>query len=136
MSANKKAGTLYETLFIAESLSNGLDVSTTVGDYSQYDCIVDNGSKLHRVQIKGTQYKQTSGYSITTAMGARQSQKNLYADNAFDFLAALVISKGVRYWYIIPKEAIGSSISVKLYPNPTSKAKYEKFRHAWDLICS
>lgn len=136
MSINKKAGTLYETLFIAESLSNGLDVSTTVGDYSQYDCIVDNGSKLHRVQIKGTQYKQASGYSVKIAMGTKRSKKNIYAEDAFDFLAALVISKGVKYWYIIPKEIIGNCISIKLYPNPTSKAKYEKFRHAWDLICS
>ena len=136
MSVNKKAGTLYETIFITESLMRGLDVSTTIGDYSQYDCIIDNGNKLFRIQVKGTRSRQSkTGFKIVVAMGARKSEKNKYADDAYDMLAALVVKDGERHWYIIPKADIGDIMSLKLFPNPTSKGKWEKYRHAWDLIC-
>lgn len=137
MSKNKRAGTLYETMFITDALTHGLDVSTTIGDYSQYDCIVDNGGSLARIQVKGTQYRQSkTGYSITVGMGARTSEKHHYAKNAFDVLAALVISGGERFWYLIPKKAIGNRISIKLFPNPESEGMWEKYRHGWNLICS
>lgn len=136
MSFNKRAGTLYECMFISEALSHGLDVSTTVGDYSQYDCIIDNNGKLQRVQIKGTQYKGRGGFNITTAMGAKTSEKNPYSKDAFDILAALVISGGEKFWYIIPKDKIGGLLSIKLFPTPSSKGKWEKYRHGWNLICS
>jgi hypothetical protein len=137
MSNNKRAGTLYETIFIADALTHGLDVSTTVGDYSQYDCIVDSNGNLSRVQIKGTKYRQSkTGFCITVGMGAKTSEKNHYAKNAFDILAALVIAEGERFWYLIPKSEIGNRLSIKLFPNPDSKGRWEKYRHGWNLICS
>lgn len=136
MSANKRAGSLYEQIFIYESLARGLDVLTTVGDYAQYDCVVDNGKKLHRVQVKGTACRQSkSGFGITVGMGSRSSEKKRYALNAWDFLAAVVVKNGERFWYIIPRSAIKSRLTIKLYPNPDSKGIWEKYRHGWDLIC-
>ena len=135
---NKKAGTLYEQMFLVEALSRGLDVSVPVGDYSQYDAIVDSGGKLIRVQIKGTatERKDRNGaFSITCAMGSKASQKTRYSDSSYDVLAALVVSNGDRFWYIIPRTAVGSNLSIKLFPNPQSKGKWEKYRHGWDLIC-
>ena len=136
MSANKRAGALYEQMFICESLSRGLDVAATIGDYSQYDCIVDNGRKLFRVQVKGTACKQSkTGYSITVGMGARSSEKKHYSDDAWDYLAALVLKNGERFWYIIPRSQIKRQLPIKLFPHPQSKARWEKYRHGWDLIC-
>ena len=138
MSDNKRAGTYFEQLFICECLSKGLDVSVPIGDYNQYDAIIDTGKKLLRVQVKGTASKRRdrrNGYSITTGMGAKASEKKRYQQNAYDLLAALVISDGYQHWYIIPRDHVGTNLSIKLFPSPNSKARWEKYRHGWDLIC-
>lgn len=138
MSDNKRAGTLYEQMFVVEALSRGLDISVPVGDYSQYDAIIDNGSSLVRCQVKGTasERKDRSGaFSISCGMGNKTSQKSRYKDTAYDLLVALVLKGGDRFWYIIPRSAVGSNLTLKLFPNPTSQGKWEKYRHGWDLIC-
>lgn len=138
MSNRKKLGTTYEVAFKLEALSQGLDVCPAEGDYLPYDCIVDNGKKLFRVQVKGTSYKQpkkNSEYMVTTAMGAKASKKSAYSTYAYDVLACCVDTGDARIWYIIPKKQIGTRLSIKLFPNPTSKGQWEKYRHGWDLIC-
>ena len=138
MSCNKKQGSIYEVAFKLEALNHGLDVCPTEGDYLPYDLIVDNKKELFRVQVKGTATKQKAKkceYMVTTAMGAKTSQKNRYAENAYDILACCVDTGNARIWYLIPKSEIGSRLSIKLFPNPTSKGQWEKYRHGWDLIC-
>ena len=138
MSNRKKLGTIYEAAFRLEALSLGLDVCPAEGDYLPYDCIIDNGKKLYRVQVKGTSYKQpykTCEYMVTTAMGAKSSKKTPYTDNAYDILACCVDTGDARIWYIIPKAKIAKRLSIKLFPNPTSIGQWEKYRHGWDLIC-
>jgi hypothetical protein len=138
MSERKKIGTMYEALFKAEALKHGLDISPSEGDYMPYDCIIDNGKKLLRVQIKGTSFRQrgkTNAYMVTTAMGAKTSQKTHYAENAYDILACCVNTGDATYWYIIPKNKIGKRLSINLFPNPSSKGQWEKYRHGWNLIC-
>lgn len=135
---NKQAGCLYEQMFVVEALSRGFDISMPVGDYSQYDAIIDNGGKLIRVQIKGTASERkdrAKAYSITCGMGAKTSKKIRYTDDAYDILAALVLKDGDRFWYIIPRKEVGTNLTLKLFPNPTSQGRWEKFRHGWDLIC-
>lgn len=138
MSHRKKLGTIYEVAFRLEALHRGLDVCPAEGDYLPYDCIVDNGKNLFRIQVKGTSYKhaeKSCQYMVTTAMGAKTSKKTHYSKNAYDILACCVDTGNARIWYIIPKEKIGNRLSVKLFPNPTSKGQWEKYRHGWDLIC-
>jgi hypothetical protein len=138
MSDNKKAGTYYEQLFICECLSKGIDVSVPIGDYNQYDAILDTGEELLRVQVKGTASKRkdrSNGFSITTGMGRQTSKKTRYSDGAYDILAALVISNDSSYWYIIPKSHVGTNLTLKLFPYPNSKGRWEKYRQAWDFIC-
>lgn len=132
---NKRMGTLYEQMFTTEALKRGLDISNTVGDYSPYDFIIDNGRKLIRIQVKGTQAPQKSGYKITVAKGNSMNEKVARDPDSFDFIAAVVMAEGDAHWYIIPEDEIGAKLSIKLFVNPKSKAKYEKFKHGWDLIC-
>lgn len=138
MSHRKKLGTLYEAAFKYEALNRGLDVCSAEGDYLPYDCVVDNGKKLFRIQVKGTSYKQPNKkteYMVTTAMGAATSKKTHYAKDAYDILVCCVDTGNERFWYLIPKDKIGTRLSIKLFPNPTSKGQWEKYRHGWDLIC-
>ncbi len=135
MSYNKRAGTLYEQMFATEALIRGLDVSNTIGDYSPYDCIVDNGKKLMRIQVKGTQARQQSGFKVTVAKGNSLGQKVARGPNCFDFMAAVVMTGGDAHWYIVPEAKISSQMTVKFFVNPNSKGKFEKYKHGWDLIC-
>ena len=50
---------------------------------------------------------------------------------SFDFLAAYVVFEDA--WYIIPLEKIQGMMDVMLYPK-LKKAKYEKYREAWNLL--
>jgi hypothetical protein len=136
MSNNKRAGTLYESMFKVEAMKRGLHVSETEGDYLPYDCIVDNGTNLFRIQVKGTASPRgKTGYSIGTAMGAKTSEKNRYNDNDFDVLAALVVGDGATHWYLIPRDKLGKNLTIKLFPTGVSKGRWERYRHSWDLLC-
>lgn len=136
MSTQKRAGTLYESMFKVEAMKRGLHVSEAEGDYLPYDCIVDNGKKLFKVQVKGTASKRSNtGYSITTGMGAKTSEKHRYGDSAFDILAALVVGDGNQHWYLIPRDKLGKNLTIKLYPTAMSRGRWEVYRHSWDLIC-
>lgn len=135
MNSNKRAGTIYEQMFATEALIRGLDVSNTLGDYSPYDCIVDNGKRLLRIQVKGTSSQQVSGYKVTVAKGNSKRQKIPRGPDCFDYLAAVVMAGGDTHWYIVPESEIANQMTVKFFPNPLSKAKFEKYKHGWDLIC-
>ena len=136
MSINKKAGTLYEQIFICEALQKGLNVSVPIGDYLPYDLVIDNGKKLQRIQVKGTSHKQSSGYKVTIGKGNSLSRKKVRDKDSFDILAIVVMENGNRHWYLIPERSIGNIISLKVFPNPESKGKYEKYKHGWNLICT
>tara|TARA_B100001093_G_scaffold499565_1_gene548938 strand:- start:591 stop:998 length:408 start_codon:yes stop_codon:yes gene_type:complete len=133
---NKQSGTLYEQLFIAEAMKRGLHVSEVKGDYLPYDVVIDNGKKLIKVQVKGTRCKQgTSGYKITVGKGNSLAKKTVRDANSFDILAAVVVADGARHWYLIPEDKFPKVITLRLAPSPTSKGKYEVYKHGWDLIC-
>jgi hypothetical protein len=135
MKSNKIVGTLYEKMFAVEALSRGLSLSDTVGDYLPYDCIVDNGRELLRIQVKGTRSKQASGYKVTVAKGNSRNGKVARDLDAFDYIACVVVADGNSYWYIVPEKIIEKKMSMKFFLNPLSKGKYEKYKHGWDLIC-
>lgn len=135
MRSNKAVGTLYEKMFAVEALSRGLSLSDTVGDYLPYDCIVDNGRELLRIQVKGTRAKQASGYKVTVAKGNSHGEKVLRDADSFDYIACVVMADGNAHWYIVPEKIIESKMSMKFFLNPLSKGKYEKYKHGWDLIC-
>jgi len=132
---NKQAGTLYESMFKTEALKRGIAVSAPEGDYLPYDVIVDNGKRLQRIQVKGTGSKQSSGYKVTIGKGNSLSQKKARDKDSFDVLAVVVVANGEHFWYLIPESAIGSNITLKVFLNPDSRGKYEKYKHGWDLIC-
>lgn len=48
----KKQGDVSQAYFLARCLEIGWTVSVPVGDCDRYDCIIDRGSGLERVQIK------------------------------------------------------------------------------------
>ena len=121
-------------MFAVEALKRSLHISDPKGDYMPYDFILDNGKDLHRVQVKGTRSSQVSGWKITVGKGNSLGKKAPYPKDSYDFLAAVVMNEGSSIWYIIPEKLI-TTITIKLFCDPRSKGKWEKYKHAWDLIC-
>lgn len=135
----KRKGNLYEQTFFTEALTRNLEVFTPLGDYLPQDCLVMNqAGKIFKVQIKGTKDKvfdKANGglgrYMITTATGT--SKKMTLDCTKVDILAAYI--EAIPTWYIIPCLEINQAIRISLYAhNPSSKAKHEKYREAWDLF--
>jgi len=135
----KRKGNLYEQTFFTEALTRNLEVFTPLGDYLPQDCLVMNqAGKIFKVQIKGTKDKvidKANGglgrYMITTATGT--AKKMTLDCTKVDVLAAYVES--IPTWYIIPCLEINQALRISLYAhNPSSKAKHEKYREAWDLF--
>ena len=135
----KRRGSLYEQTFFTEALSRNLEVFTPLGDYLPQDCLVMNqAGKIFKVQIKGTKdkvidkaNKGLGRYMITTSTG--RSKKESLDCTKVDILAAYI--EAIPTWYIIPCLEINQAVRISLYAhNPSSKAKHEKYREAWDLF--
>jgi len=135
----KRRGSLYEQTFFTEALARNLEVFTPLGDYLPQDCLVMNqAGKIFKVQIKGTKdkvfdkpNKGQGRYMVTTASGT--SKKMTIDCTKVDILAAYI--EAIPTWYIIPCLEINQALRISLYAhNPSSKAKHEKYREAWDLF--
>jgi len=50
--APKRKGTISEIYFMAKCLENEWVVADVLGDCERYDCVIDRGNGLERVQIK------------------------------------------------------------------------------------
>ncbi len=132
--SSKQAGTLYEQLFIAESLRRGLQPHVPIGDYLPHDLVVYADGVCYKVQIKGThtqvydrRYNTTARFRITAASGS--SKKSIDCSQA-DILACYIASWDI--WYIIPCGKIKSRC-VWLYPQG-NKGQYEKYKDNWDIF--
>jgi hypothetical protein len=131
----KQAGTLYEQLFIAESIRRGLQPHVPIGDYLPHDIVVyGEDGVCHRVQVKGThthvydrKYNKSPRYRITAATG--RDKKKINCEDV-DILACYLANWDI--WYIIPCIDI-TSACVWLYP--TGKGgQYEKYKNNWRLF--
>ncbi len=132
----KQAGTLYEQLFIAESIRRGLQPHVPIGDYLPHDIVVyGKDGVCHRIQVKGThthvydrKYNKTARYRITAATGS-QSKTKINCEQV-DVLACYLATWDM--WYIIPCIHIKSAC-VWLYPKG-KRGQYEKYKNNWDIF--
>jgi hypothetical protein len=102
-------------------------------DIHGYDFIIDNGSTLYKVQVKGSMIEQSAKkncYKISCGKGSQRKIK--YSEDAFDFLV-VVIFKDEEYFYVIPRSEI-KSITMNFYPDkeilqkPHKIGKWEKYK--------
>jgi hypothetical protein len=78
-------GCYGETLFFAECIKRGYNVSKPILDSSVYDCIVDTHSGLYKVQIKSTGKEPSDGES-NIKINIQNSQKD-YSIELIDYFA-------------------------------------------------
>jgi hypothetical protein len=132
MTAEK--GLVWENLFAFEATRRGLIVARPDGNHHPFDFIISNNSaKMFRVQIKGTSTPQKSGFSFTTRRGSIRRKRVNYKKE-IDVLVGIVERDGDRIFYIIPSEFLGDQSCIRVFPKPSSRAKFEKFRSAWTIF--
>lgn len=114
----------------------GLAVSLPITHNSEYDLIVDSGSKLSRVQVKRAYEVNNHGTKVLCVetrrilvkhSGKKSSVANRYSENGYDFLIA-VDCKNKGFWVIPRTETARYKAQIYL------GEKMQKFFEQWNLL--
>ncbi len=97
----KITGERSEAAFLNRAASLGFGVAKPWGDSRRYDFILDNGTGLHRIQVKCTESIRMRAYE-TRATYTVGKGRAVYTRADVDFIAAHVVPLDI--WYIIPVE--------------------------------
>lgn len=134
-------GSTNEVRFISKAYEKGFTASLPISP-ERYDLILDNGTRLLKVQIKSTSSidksynsKLNTRYKISTQVGKQWhgKQSRPYTEGDIDILAAYIVPLDI--WYLLPVEEISSKKGINVCPeNEATKGKYEKYREAWNLL--
>ncbi len=128
----KRTGERSEAAFLARALGLHLSIAKPWGDSERYDFIIDNGSRLWRVQTKCTEGLRADAYE-TRATYDVNGKHIPYTRADTDFLAAHVVPLDV--WYIIPVEVCTPAPMLRMYPHrKAKKMRLENYRNAWFLL--
>lgn len=120
---NNKRGCLAEYQFVIECLKRGYEVSMPILDASTYDCIVDTGSKLHKIQIKST--IKVPDENRSTIHVPLQNNKALYTKDRVDYFA--VWSSFFNGFFVF--ENFGRMAAVRI----SLDGKYSKYFNNFDF---
>ena len=103
----------------------GLIVMKPFGDSAPYDVVLDNGSRLLKLQIKSAASPRKGVYEINAARG--RFIKRPYTRRDIDFLAAYLIPEDT--WYIFPVSSFSPRKTIRLHP-----LRKSRFREAWHSL--
>ncbi len=134
----KRLGELAELVFMTRAAALGLIVMKPFGDSAPYDVVVDNGSRLLKLQIKSAASPRNGAYEINAARG--RFVKRAYTRRDIDFLAAYLVPEDT--WYIFPLSAFSPRKTLRLPANsdvarpPSTGSRHSPYREAWNLLTS
>ena len=133
---SKRMGELAELGFMYRAASYGIGVAKPYGDSFPYDFLTHHGKRLLRVQVKSTfcaGRNSANGFSIPVSCHNRQRR---YSIDDVDFIVGFIAKHDT--WYLIPIEAVGGRIAIRVYPGKRrikpGCGMYEQYREAWHLL--
>jgi len=119
-------------LYRASNPDFNFGIAKPWGDSRRYDFILDNGRRLHRIQIKYTESIRMQAYE-TRATYSLGKGRAVYTKDDIDFIAAHVVPLDI--WYIIPVEICTPQPMLRFYPHrQAKKMRLEPYREAWHLL--
>jgi PD-(D/E)XK endonuclease len=129
----KRRGELSELAFVYRAASEGFAVAKPFGDSERYDCIVDAGHRLWRVQVKSSTCIRNGLYRVNACRRTRQGLV-CYQPCEIDFLAAYIIPETT--WFILPIQAILGRKTIYFAKAGDRKRQelYPEYREAWHLL--
>ena len=130
----KVTGERSEAAFLSQATDRGFGIAKPWGDSRRYDFILDNGDRLHRIQVKCTESIRARAYE-TRATYTTGKGRAVYTKKDIDFIAAHVVPLDI--WYIIPVEICTPAPMLRFYPHrKAKKMRLEGYREAWHLLQS
>ena len=127
----KRTGEFSEAGFLHRAEGYGFKLAKPWGDSERYDFILDSGSHLWKVQVKGTEVLRARGYEVRASYTEGKGRAN-YTAADIDVLAAHIIP--LDLWYIVPVGVWGTHPMLRFYPNGAKHMRYEQYREYWDLF--
>jgi len=105
-------GCLAEYLFATECLKRGYKVNFPLLDSSPYDCIVDDGKNLYKIQVKSS--GKTPVGSTKSVHCKLRGSKSIYRTEDVDYFAVYIESFG-GFFIFKNKEKMPQSIRLSIY---------------------
>ena len=128
----KVTGERSEAAFLNRASDQGFGVAKPWGDSLRYDFILDNGSRLLRIQVKCTESIRAHAYE-TRATYSVGKGRAVYTTKDIDFIAAHIVPLDI--WYIIPVEICTPAPMLRFYPHRKARQmRLEPYREAWHLL--
>ena len=103
-------GSYAEYLFASECIKRGYKVSFPLMDSSPYDCILDTGRRLVKVQIKATEKRPVDRRNSVNI--PLQNSKTIYTQEVVDYFA--VYSTYYCGFFLFPNKGSMQSIRLSL----------------------
>lgn len=122
MDANRR-GCLAEYDFAVECLKRGYDISMPLLDSSVYDCLVDTGDRVIKVQVKST--TKVPEPRTTTIHVPIQNNKQDYSSSKVDYFA--VYSSYFKGFFIFKNTGSMKAVRISL------EGKYSKYFNNFDF---
>jgi len=122
----KQRGEWVELLFMTRAAKRGFIVSKPWGDSARYDVGIERAGRFKRVQVKGTDRHEGSGYScMLTSRGKDYTAKEI------DYFAIYILDYDT--WYIFPARRLAGQGSVMLSPD-WEESVHWRYKEAWGLL--
>ena len=111
MKPPKKKGDISQAYFVARCLENDWTVAEVVGDCERYDCVIDRGNGLERVQVKTARLKNgalvfpccSSTYHVPRNCSTKHAKYSYRGQ--IDVFG--VYSPDLKTSYIVPVDEVG-----------------------------
>lgn len=127
---NCKVGDIAEMKFQLQAALRGFAISKPFGGSSQYDYILDNGTKLFRVQVKSCMRSQKGNTKATYQIGSKMNGNKPYTEKEIDVLVAY--SFDADCWWIVPVDEIGGRLSLVF----SEVSELMRHKDRWDFFNS
>jgi len=130
----RNKGALAEYRFISTAISLDLRVIVPAVEGYPYDCVIDNGNRFYRIQVKyaSKDSRYPSSFSVMTHRRIKSTSPTYrkYTAQEVDFYAVYLWY--IDTFYIIPFEAVlATSITV----NPKNpENKYHSYKNYWEQL--
>lgn len=119
---SKEVGEIAEVFVLARLISLGFTVSIPWGDSARYDLILDDESKLYRVQVKTGRLQNGCVVFNANSVNLRTQTRSNYVGDA-DYFAVYVEELGNVYLIPITEELPTSEVTLRLIPTKNSQEK-------------
>jgi hypothetical protein len=112
----KEIGELSEAKVLVELKSLGFTVSTPFGDNAKYDLIFDDGSSLHKVQVKTGRLKDRGVVSFNTATRGHNTDNTYQKEYTEEDIDVFVVycPQNENLYAVDVEDAPNSSMSLRV----------------------